>query len=394
MKRIAAIVVCIILGCIISRNALAYTLKGIVINAVTHQPVSGVYIYVNQSTYLTITNSAGQFALDNITGIEADLIATKAGFETLTYHITTQKIPTQIRFEMTQLDTARFNVWIGSGTANGKEWFQLFQNFFMGHADYAAQCEILNSDALKFKWNDSTQILDVLADGPLMVSNEALGYMLLMNLESFKMNKNGDMVYDGTIAFKPLHSQSLDIKNKWIENRKQNYPTSQIAFWKSLYNDSLHQNGFTVQFIQRIFENESGYASAVANKKNTTGMQSLKEGNTIVKKKFVDVAATGAQNLLSNFLKKNQDNLAVLLALQHIMEVKYKKTDAWEPIDRSNGFNPFTSSLAESYSYIIFSDNPVYIANTGYSFPSSDYWVIGDWNWMGLSTAMPYDYGL
>ncbi len=382
------------MACMSSTKANAYTLKGIVADAVTHRPLSGVYVYINQSARLTITNSAGQFELHHINSSEADLIATKIGFETLLYHVVAQKIPAQIRFEMSRSDSATMNGWIGSGLVKGVEWFQLFQNFYMGHSAYAAQCEILNSDVLHFKWDDSAQVLDVKTSGPLLVSNEALGYLLLLNFESFKMNKNGDMVYDATLAFKPLHSQSMDIINKWKENRKQNYATSQVAFWKSLYKDSLQQNGFSVQFIQRIFENESGYANALINKKNTTGIQSLKEGNTIVKKKFVDVPVTGNQNEITSFLKKNSLNIAVLSASQYIMQIKYRRIDAWGLDERTNGFNPFLNSLAESYSYIIFSNNPISVTQTGYAFPSSDFWLIGDWNWMGLSTAMPIDYML
>jgi hypothetical protein len=383
------IIICLMAG--ISSTAVnATTIKGVVTDALTQQPLNGVYVYINQSTQLAITDTSGKFEFNNLNSVEADLIATKMGFETLSYHINLQKIPAQIHFEMAREDTIFMLGWIGSGIAKGNEWFQLFQNFFMGHSAYASQCEILNSDILHFKWNDSTQILDVKADGPLLVSNEALGYLLIINLDDFKMNKNGDMVYDATVAFKPLHSKSIDIINKWHENRKKNYATSQVAFWKSLFNDSLQQNGFSVQFIKRIFENDLGYSEAVNNKKNTTGIQSVKEGNNIVKKKFVDVQLNGTQNKLSNFLQKKQSGVAILSAAQYILQIKYRRVDAWALDERNNGFNPFLSAFSESYSYIIFSNN-ISINQSGYVFPTSNFWVIGDWNWMGLSTALPYD---
>lgn len=375
-------------------NANAYNLKGIVVNAATNKPLSGVYIYINQSEKLAITQADGTFELQNVTAPEADIIATQKGFETLQYHVQYQKNPSLLKFEMQPIENKRWLNWVGNNTEKGKEWFQLFQNFYMGHSVNAAQCEMLNANVLHFNWDDSTQILNVATDGPLLVSNEALGYLLIMNFESFKMNKNGDLLYDVSMGFKPLHSSNPSILYKWKNNRIQNFATSQVSFWYSLYADSLKQNGFTVQFIQRIFEGEPGYVNAIANKKNTTGIQSVKAGNAIVKKKFVDLLLSGKENNLTTYLKKVNDFTTSLTAPQVILQVKYRRVDAWGLNEQTNGFNPFLGNQAESYSYIIFSNNPIYITKNGYAYPGNDFWVTGDWNWMGLSTAMPYDAAL
>jgi hypothetical protein len=78
----------------------------------------------------------------------------------------------------------------------------------------------------------------------MAILNEALGYLLIMNFETFKMNKNGDLLYDVSMGFKPLHSSNPSILYKWKNNRIQNFATSQVSFWYSLYADSLKQNGF------------------------------------------------------------------------------------------------------------------------------------------------------
>ena len=108
---------------------------------------------------------------------------------------------------------------------------------------------IRNPDVIKFFYYRRSDKLKVLATEPLIISNEALGYDLTFQLDSFVYYYKSDISsYRGTCLFtEKLGTVSQAMA--WKTNREKAYFGSKLHFIRSYYDSTLKQNGFLVDVL-------------------------------------------------------------------------------------------------------------------------------------------------
>lgn len=380
---------------VISVNANTYSVSGTVVDAKTKKPLAGAFVFINQTSHFSVTDSAGKFALDQLENGYFDLVVSKNKYELLAYRFAAKTAATAIRFEIITKEVTIPGLPDSIIIAQQQsKWLPVFRAYFMGHSQNAAQCEIINPEVLRFHFIDSLQLLKITATAPLMVSNEALGYMMNFVMNECIIEQNGEVESNLFLWYKLLTSKAPLILKKWSYNRSRVYDGSLLHFMRSLYADTLAAAGFDVRMITRVFEGEPGYNLAKKERKNRKGQQQYRlANNDIVVKKFVDVTDLHPTPS-SEFRAVDTTNRYVLLTVDNkIVQVKYKKINTALVYSTDN--NPYMDTELNYVSYLVFSGKKkILVERNGSFYEPEDITFDGAWHWLGLANKLPDDYTL
>src|SRR6185436_2387108 len=134
--------------------------------------------------------------------------------------------------------------------ADGWEKYgDFFIKNFIGSTPNAAKCVLLNQEVLKFYYYKRSNKLKVLATEPLQISNQALGYDLRYQLDSFVYYYNTDInSYRGYCLFTELEGND-SLKNAWTTARQKAYLGSKMQFMRSYYDSTLKEDGWIIDML-------------------------------------------------------------------------------------------------------------------------------------------------
>ena len=126
-----------------------------------------------------------------------------------------------------------------------------FKSLFLGRKLSADQTKIVNEDDLKLSYDKENKILKVSAKNPLLIENNFLGYTVEYDLIAFEYDyKSTYVLVLGTSNFSSKKGNKSSVK-KWELNRRNSYNGSIEHFIKSLFNNSLQQEGFQLRRLIR-----------------------------------------------------------------------------------------------------------------------------------------------
>ena len=128
---------------------------------------------------------------------------------------------------------------------NGWEKYgDFFLENFIGKTANSKQCILKNKEALKFFYYRRTKKLKIMATEPLEIVNEALGYTIKYELDSFVHEYDTKIsVYTGYPLFQEMESSSIDQLLSWNAARKLAYNGSILHFMRSMYQKKLKEEG-------------------------------------------------------------------------------------------------------------------------------------------------------
>ena len=228
------------------------TISGKVINEENKEPIAGANVFINNSSFKTITTADGKFEFTNINLQKGELIVNALGYKyeviiidnkNSNYQLISLKIQTKVLDE----------VLVMSYEKDGyKKWGQLFFDNFIGKTEEAINCKIENQKALKFFYNKKINTLSVIANDPLKIENNALGYRIDYTLESFEFNtRYNTLFYSGYAVFTEMKKGKKQMQ-QWKNKRKACYQGSVMHFMRALYRNNLNEEAFTVQKAMKV----------------------------------------------------------------------------------------------------------------------------------------------
>lgn len=258
-----------------------YNIRGIVLDSINHQPIPYVRVYVNGTSRSSLTDIAGTFILNNIT-LPAQVVASQIGYSpkvTVLNYTNLNNITILLKERPIELSEM---------TVKGKNMraFNVrdFKAYFIGSDYWGMNAVLKNEDALVFndnyetqkvmipdslkrrfskfsintQWSsDSTYILkkvkfiEATANAPLLIDLPLLGYVLHVDLVGFTIKPIDGKISSyslGYYYFEP-YSDTRKIR-KYEKKRQLAYYHSQQHFFRSLFTNSLSQNGY--QLIELI----------------------------------------------------------------------------------------------------------------------------------------------
>ncbi|MDO1501952.1 carboxypeptidase-like regulatory domain-containing protein [Winogradskyella maritima] len=231
----------------------AQTLKGVVTDALTKQPLETVSIYFNNTTIGTTTDSNGEFSITYTDVVQSPLIISYLGYEKIIIDkyrgLSSLKI--ELKEKVGELDEVVINTDDG---LTRKQKLRIFREQFLGTSNNANKCKILNEDDLILRYNKREKQLSVSAVAPLDIENKALGYTITYELVDFEVVFNYvdkfrrefnvfSTFYSGTSLYK---DENFEEKERVLKKREKAFNGSIQHFMRSLYNGDLKAENYRV----------------------------------------------------------------------------------------------------------------------------------------------------
>ncbi len=255
MKNVPAILFFILLS---STGSSQRTIKGRVVNDATGAVVPGSSVFISNTSKGTISDNAGHFELNDVPAGKHELIISSIGYETNVFSFSDEQLPLQLKIELTVKVKELQNVTLEQYVEEGwDKWGRTFMDNFVGNTANANQCRVKNEKAIRFRYYKKTNRLAAYCDEPLLLENKALGYNISYQLENFEVNfSNRSMFYLGYSLFSPIDNEGRSKEQKWEKNRQDAYNGSIMHFMRSLFADSLLEQGFEVRRMLRTPNDE------------------------------------------------------------------------------------------------------------------------------------------
>jgi hypothetical protein len=337
-----------------------FTISGKVTSEVTGAPMPAASVFAQNSTLGTVTDNDGNFSLALPNG-GYDLIISFTGHKSENRRITTADATEKIIVTLKEKDKELETIAVVS-SSEVKDGFakygQFFTNEFIGKSTNSKQCSIQNPDALHFFFSKKKNRLKITATEPLVIKNNALGYNIKYELDSFTHEyKTQVSTYSGFPLFENMQGDSVQMQ-QWQIARGEAYKGSLLHFMRSVYNKNITEQEFEIQFIVKVYDKDEGiklkdiYAAINYAKDDSTQTVEI-----LPNQPEVAILFLGAQSSV-NYLAENQSD--------------------------SKEFKLSVLSFKPKESIII--------ERNGYFYEQNDITSSGYWAWDKVAEMLPYDY--
>ena len=339
-----------------------YTITGKIIDEATRQPLQGASVFAENTTIGTATNDQGFFLLRLPNG-GYSIVVTFTGYQTETKRVTAGDAGNNemvIEIKKKEKSLEEFVVKSTSEVADGLEKYgEFFLENFLGKTANGKQCNIKNKEALKFFYYRRSKRLKILATAPLEIVNDALGYIVKYQLDSFVHEYNTQVsLYTGYPLFQEMQSNDAAQIEKWNTARKVAYNGSILHFMRSMYQKKLKEEGFEIQFIVKNNDKETAIPL-----KNFYGAMNYSMDDS---SKMVDIFP-------------RQKDVAVI----------YKNEAS---SDLYLAANPDASAKFQLSVLSFLPDESLNIEQNGFYFEQNDITITGYWAWEKVGDMLPYDF--
>ena len=360
MKQFLIFLLLLATTSIVQAQEKTFSILGKVVDSASRLPLSGASVFAQNTTQGTISNSEGKFFLRLPNG-GYDLVISYTGYEKKVLRIShTQDLADTVVVDLVQQDKAMTEVAVvaSNEVADGWERFgKLFADNFIGTTPNAGQTKIQNPEVLKFYYtkNNKRHRLTVKTKEDLLVVNEALGYRIRYQLDSFNYDYNTNISqYTGYPLFEEIDT-TQEVKANWLKNRARTYLGSRMHFMHSFYDSLLTEEGFIIEKLDD---------------RNTKNVQGSRIDNLYDSSYYIKDSSTADVNWKGRYRVSYK---SVLPEKKFLEEFKLPaQTRAQVTIlDIADGF---------------------VIEENGYFYEQYDVINTGYWAWKKLAELLPYDY--
>jgi len=333
-----------------------FSIQGRVTDSKSGNPLAGASVFCQNTTTGTISNNDGNFSLRMANG-GYDLVISYTGYETQVLRVSnTNKEKDSLNVLLKEEDKSMTEVVVTGGGALRDGWARygdFFLENFIGTSSHAAQCTIMNKDALLFYYYKKSNRLKVKAKEQLLIVNEALGYKIHYQLDSFVNHYDTHISsYTGYPLFEEL-TGTTDQQEIWKKNRYLAYIGSRLHFMRSWYDSTLKDEGFEIETLDS------------ANPEKGTELENPYD--------------SGFYSL---------DSATVDIGLKGRIRIKYKNRVPDKDYLIKNKF-PLSARIQISALDI---PEGFSIEENGYFYEQSEVTNMGYWAWKKLAELVPYDY--
>lgn len=329
---------------------------GKITDSATGLPLTGASVFCRNTTLGTTSNSEGAFSLTLPNG-GYDLVISYTGYETQSVRISVSHAA-NLNIVLKQKDKSLQEISI-IGTNEVPDGLAKYGKFFMdnfiGNDTNALQSTIQNPEALQFYFSKKRNRLKVRSKEDLVIINNALGYKIKFQLDSFAHDYGtGLSVYTGFPFYEELPGTD-EQKMLWKQHRAKAYRGSRLHFIRSWYARNLETEGFAVEKVDSASKELK--TTPIGNAYDSSLYQPIENND-------IEISYNGRIRIIY----KN-----ALPDPQYLME------------------NKLPASLRVQVSILDISDGFV-IQQNGYFYDQNDVINIGYWSWLKLADELPYDY--
>ena len=224
-------------------------ISGTVTDAKTGEPLPGVSVYLSETTVGIQTDAEGNYRFETSYRGVFTLATSHVGYKPLTFsidlkpgsRITKDFKLTERLFELNEVEVVTSN----------REWqinYRFFRDFFIGSHLFAGDVYFRNPEVLDLQKNGEEII--VKTDQPLIYENAALGYIAeaeIVEMRFYPDDNSG--IFKVLTSFTEMETDSRQKRREWRRNRTRVYEGSPLHFFRSLIQDRVREEGFTIYHL-------------------------------------------------------------------------------------------------------------------------------------------------
>ncbi|WP_199141383.1 carboxypeptidase-like regulatory domain-containing protein [Pedobacter sp. ASV12] len=380
-----------------------YTISGTVKDQ--KETLPGAAIYISGYKISTVTNNEGKFSIPNLAPGNYDVLVQMIGY--LPYSKNVVIADKSVNIEaLLQENTVMLKEVVIKPDPNRMAHIALFKDFFIGKSPNAAQCKILNTNVLMINDDRENGMLTVRTNEFIVIENKALGYRLKYLLEYFEYNYKSKIIfYAGHPYFEEMKGGKSKQK-KWQQARETAYNGSIQHFFKSLYHNTIAQDGFVINKLVAI-PNANRKPDSLINaniKRLTTGQNGLTRALTFTsgdslaywlkqRREPLTMSVLSRADVLVDTLVKTYNNDIKTMNFKDELYVIYKNERETPEYDFSgNRQNRPLDMPNYQISIVSLLEPPVrFYANGGVVDPRSTLYK-GFWAYEKVADLVPMDY--
>ena len=232
------------------------TISGRISDAEDGSPILGASVFIANSTAGTSTDADGNYRLQ-IPGEGSYLLTVShVGYQSFSINIEPGKVSLMQDISLNTYEMEE--VTITAKVNFRKKDIELFWKTLLGKKPSRKSIEPVNPEAVYYYYSSETQKLTVSCRVPLQIINHETGYEIMFVLNHFTHDYSSNLTYwEGQYMFTELEPVNYRQNNIWSKNRKKVYQVSISNFIRSLYQNSLLEDGFLLtyrnQYTNRSF---------------------------------------------------------------------------------------------------------------------------------------------
>lgn len=383
-----------------------HKVTGKIVSAETQKPIPSASVFFSNTSKGSSTNDQGLFTIENIPDGRFDLVVSCLGYETSVQTVQPSLVKEPLLIKLKPKVAELQEVVVGGYVKETWErWGKFFLDNFIGQTSYAADCTIKNTASLQFRNYKKEGILKVFSDETLEIENKALGYHIHYSLELFQYNfKTKILLYQGYPLFEEMETKRNGLKKRWTEKREKVYHGSNMHFMRSLYRNTLAQEGFEVRKLVKEPNIERQRVQAISKRafiKKGEGkyftMERTKEW-TDSSAYYNEVLHQPEEKDIVDPQLLNGDSIAyaidsVTAGLEFANYLRITYTLNKEDQDFLNMFHLNRQPMAPVSTITLPNNKGIAIISNGQFFNSLDLLNSGYWAWSEkMGTMLPFDY--
>ncbi|WP_157799174.1 carboxypeptidase-like regulatory domain-containing protein [Mucilaginibacter auburnensis] len=378
-KALLLILICI--NSVIVHAQQTYNITGIVTDE-KDVPIPGATVFLADSRKATVSDADGRFTLQQVQPGKYNIVVKMIGYIVTTHEFLLQNNNMRFRFKLPEDNIVLNTVEISAMSwVERKRHLATFIRCFFGASKNAEQCKILNTDDIKIRFDKKTNVLTASSNEFLIIENKALGYRMKYLLSNFLFDSSltggGLISFDGTVFFEDMKGSARQIK-KWEEERANVYLGSIPHYFRSLFNNTLEQNGF----ITYILPIPKVLNKMAMNKPEMLGKY-FRPVNSL--SKYINRVDSNFKTFDLGLLRKDSTELYVLYT---------PKKEPQEFLDKGTKVNRYFKVPVGQLSIIRPTQDSLLISSRGDISPVSSILYIGYLAWGQVSSFLPSDYEL
>eukprot|EP00388_Colpodella_angusta_P016557 GDKJ01041000.1.p2 GENE.GDKJ01041000.1~~GDKJ01041000.1.p2 ORF type:complete len:411 (-),score=11.39 GDKJ01041000.1:1295-2527(-) len=215
------------------------------------ETLPGASIYVSGYKIATLSDADGKFILPNLKPGNYDILVQMIGYLPFSKNIIIADQSVKVDFVLKDAPITLSEVVIRVDP-NRAKYINQFKEYFIGKSPNAKYCKIINPQVLRVDFDVTRSLLTVKTDEFLIVENKALGYRIKYMLDYFEYNSRTHIIYYAGKPFFEELKASAASKRKYVENRELAYYGSAQHFFKSLYRNTIQEEGFLITKMIKV----------------------------------------------------------------------------------------------------------------------------------------------
>jgi hypothetical protein len=249
------------------------TITGTVRDSLTRQPLAFASVFLANTTRGATTDEQGRYTLSAVPVGHYELAATYLGYQLRQRQLAVSGGTIAVDIVLPPA-AHQLSEIVVRPNLNREADYQSFLDLFLGKSTFAKQCRVRDPDAVRIDYDAQQKLLTASVPHALEVDNLALGYRLTFYDLDFQASFADQSVLVTTlskIVFRELPG-SAGKQRRWAANRQRAYLGSYPHFLRSVYANTVAQEGFLVQRLRRVPNLRRAAADSVLRARRAAGL--------------------------------------------------------------------------------------------------------------------------